>query len=197
MPDSSNKVIRKGEKRHRTRLALLEAAASLVKEKGFESTTLDQIAARAGMTRGAIYGNFRNRDELFLALVALRWEPVIPRVRLGSSFREQMHALAEAVIAAVPERRKSAIGAASFQCYALTHETMRQQLVALNTNIYRQTVREMLKLNREVDLPMPVETLARVLHALIEGILMQRFLSPELITDDVIFAAFAAIAPVA
>jgi AcrR family transcriptional regulator len=186
--------LRKGDKRERTRLALLDAAVALIKERGFENTTLDAVATRAGMTRGAIYGNFKNRDDLFLALAAMRWEPVIPRFRLGSTFREQMHALAEAVIAAAPERRKSAIGTASFQSYALTNEAMRQELVALNADLYRQTVRAMLKLNRESELPMPVETLVRVLHVLIEGILMQRSLSPEMITDDVIFAAFEALA---
>ena len=58
----------KGDKRDRTRAKLLEAARSLIREKGHEHTTLDAIAERAGMTTGAIYGNFKNRDELFLAL---------------------------------------------------------------------------------------------------------------------------------
>jgi AcrR family transcriptional regulator len=183
----------KGNKRERTRQALLQAAGQLVRENGFENTTLDAVAARAGMTRGAIYGNFKNRDELFLALVAMRWDPIVPRFRLGSSFREQMYALAEAVIASVPERRKAAVGAASFQLYALTHEQMRLRLAELNEGMYQQTVRAMLQLNKESDLPMPADQLARVLHAMIEGILTLRFLSPEHMGDDVIFAAFDAI----
>lgn len=187
----------KGNKRERTRETLLEAAAGLVREKGFEATTLDDIAAKAGMTRGAIYGNFKNRDDLFMALVAMRADPVIPRFRLGSSFREQMRALAEAVIAALPERRKSAVGAASIQLYALTHEEMRLRLVALNHDIYEHATTTMLKFNRESDLPMPAEKLVRVLHALIEGMLMSRLLAPEQFSDDVIFAAFDALSPVA
>jgi AcrR family transcriptional regulator len=56
----------KGDKRDRTRAKLLEAARSLIREKGYEHTTLEDIAEKAGMTTGAIYGNFKNRDELYL-----------------------------------------------------------------------------------------------------------------------------------
>ena len=56
----------KGDKRDRTRTALLEAARALIREKGYERTTMEQVARRAGMTTGAIYGNFKNRGELFI-----------------------------------------------------------------------------------------------------------------------------------
>ena len=36
------------------------AAARLVAKKGFAATSLDHIATEAGMTRGAIYSNFRS-----------------------------------------------------------------------------------------------------------------------------------------
>ena len=180
----------KGDKRQRTRAKLLEAAATVIREKGYEGTTLADVAERAGMTRGAIYGNFRNRDELFLAVVALRWEPIVPRIRVGDSFRKQMRALADAVIAAFPQRRKSAVGAASFQAYALRHEDMRQRLVAANTEIYRSMSAGVAQMNRAHELPMPPEQLVRVLHFMTEGYLMLRFLTPELIGDDAIIAAF-------
>ena len=183
----------KGDKRQRTRAALVEAAAVVIREKGYEGTTLAEVAQRAGMTRGAIYGNFKNREELFLAVVAQRWEPIVPRLRVGDSFPKQMRALAEAVIAAFPQRRKSAVGAASFQAYALKHEYMRQRLVAANSEIYRAMAAGVAQMNSTNDLPMPAERLVRVLHFMIEGYLMLRFLTPELIGDDDIIAAFDAI----
>ena len=70
----------KGDKRDRTRAALLEAARALVREKGYERTTLEEVAARAGMTTGAIYGNFKNRDELFIALGHAYWTPFKPDI---------------------------------------------------------------------------------------------------------------------
>ena len=44
------------------------------------------------------------------------------------------------------------------------------------------------------ELPMPPEILVRVIHALTEGLIFQRILTPELIPDEVIHAAFAAVA---
>src|SRR5215208_6205300 len=85
----------KGDKRDRTRAALLEAARAEVREKGFARTTLEAVARRAGMTTGAIYGNFRNRDELFIALGQTYWAPVKPRIKPGATFAEAMHAMAE------------------------------------------------------------------------------------------------------
>src|SRR5262245_39541116 len=94
----------KGDKRDRTRSALLEAARSLIREKGYEHTTLEEIAEKAGMTTGAIYGNFKNREELFIALGQTYWSPIKPQVAPGATFSEVMRAIAAATIAAIPER---------------------------------------------------------------------------------------------
>jgi AcrR family transcriptional regulator len=51
-----------------TRRALIHAAAELFAEQGMERTSLDEIAARVGLTKGAIYANFRNREELIDAV---------------------------------------------------------------------------------------------------------------------------------
>src|SRR6476660_725923 len=91
----------KGDKRDRTRAALLEAARGLIREKGYERTTLEEVAARAGMTTGAIYGNFKNRDELFVALGQAYWPPIRPKIAPGASFRGAMQALARATLASV------------------------------------------------------------------------------------------------
>jgi AcrR family transcriptional regulator len=192
-PSRSARRRPKGDKRQRTRAALVDAAALVIREKGYEGTTLAEVAQRAGMTRGAIYGNFKNREELFLAVVAQRWEPIVPRIRVGDSFQKQMRALAEAVIAAFPQRRKSAVGAASFQAFALKHEDMRERLVAANNEVYRAMAAGIAQMNRTNELPMPATQLVRVLHFMIEGYLMLRFLTPELIGDDDIIAAFDAI----
>src|SRR5712675_706785 len=111
----------KGDKRARTRAKLLEAARELIRKKGFQRTTLQEVAQRAGMTSGAIYGNFRNRDELFIALAEVYWAPIKPEIKPGSSFSEKMRALAEATVAAIPERRMAAVGRLTGMAYALTH----------------------------------------------------------------------------
>ena len=56
-----------------TRLALLDAAASLLDEGGTEAVTLRAVGARAGVSRGAPYGHFADKEDLLAALAIGRW----------------------------------------------------------------------------------------------------------------------------
>ena len=51
-----------------TRRALVQAAGELFALYGMERTSLDEIAGRVGLTKGAIYANFRNKDDLIDAV---------------------------------------------------------------------------------------------------------------------------------
>ncbi|MBZ5674826.1 MAG: TetR/AcrR family transcriptional regulator [Acidobacteriia bacterium] len=183
----------KGDKRDRTRAKLLEAARWLIREKGYEHTTLEEIAERAGMTTGAIYGNFKNRDELFVSLGQTYWPPIKPQVRPGSSFSEIMRAMADATIAVLPERRAAAVGRLTGLAYTLTHEEMRAQVREITAQSYAFGEQWIRSVTKEEDLPMPADQLVRVIHALSEGLVFQRLLTPELVPDEVIRAAFAAL----
>lgn len=52
-----------------TRQQLLEAAIGVFAEKGVSRTSLQDIAVAAGTTRGAIYWHFKNKADLFNALM--------------------------------------------------------------------------------------------------------------------------------
>jgi AcrR family transcriptional regulator len=184
----------KGDKRERTRAALLDAARDVTREKGFDATTLQDVARRAGMTTGAIYGNFRNRDALFMALAERQWATIRPKFVAGSSFAEKMRAVADATLASVAERGPAAVGALRFRAYALTHEEVRVQFRDAMASGYDAGAAWFRAAVDESDLPMPAEVLVRVINALIEGLLFQRFLTPELMPDVVFYDAFAALA---
>jgi AcrR family transcriptional regulator len=184
----------KGDKRARTRSKLLEAARELIRKKGYQRTTLKEVAQRAGMTSGAIYGNFRNRDELFMALADVHWAPIKPAFRPGSNFAEKMHAYAKATIAAIPERRTVAVGRLTGMAYALTHQRIRSQVHDVTAMRYAAGVEWVRAVADESEIPMPPDILVRVVHAMTEGLLFQRFLTPELVPDKVFYAAFGALA---
>ena len=183
----------KGDKRERTRAALLEAARALVRERGYERTTLEKVAHRAGMTTGAIYGNFKNRDELFIVLGQTYWAPVKPKIPPGATFAQAMQAFAKATLAAVDERAPAAVGRLTGLAYALKKKELRSRVVEVTKDSY-QFGAEWLSTFGPAELPMPPETLVRVIHALIEGLVMQRILTPELCPDEVFYEAFAALA---
>ena len=48
-----------------TRDRILDAAEDVFYEKGYFQTALNEIAQVAGMTRGAIYWNFKNKEDVF------------------------------------------------------------------------------------------------------------------------------------
>ena len=183
----------KGDKRDRTRAKLMEAARSLIREKGHENTTLEDIAERAGMTTGAIYGNFKNRDQLFISLGLAYWPPIKPQVKPGAGFPEIMRAMAEATIAAIPDRRAAAVGRLTGLAYTLTHEEMRAQVREVTAQSYAFGEQWLRAVTKEDDLPMPADQLVRVLHVLTEGLVFQKLLTPELLPDETIRAAFGAL----
>jgi AcrR family transcriptional regulator len=184
----------KGDKRDRTRATLLESARAVIREKGYARTTLEDVAKRAGMTTGAIYGNFKNREELFIALGQTYWAPVKPKIDPGATFPEVMHALAEATLAAIPERTTAAVGRLTGLAYALTSTELQARVSAITAASYASGAAWLRAVGDERDLPMPPEHLVRVIHALMEGLVLQRILTPELCPDEVFFAAFAALA---
>jgi len=56
------------ERSTRTQAAILDAARALMSEGGIESLTISEVASRVGMTKGAFYARFRNKDALLHAL---------------------------------------------------------------------------------------------------------------------------------
>jgi AcrR family transcriptional regulator len=186
----------KGDKRDRTRAALLEAARALIREKGYERTTMEEVARRAGMTTGAIYGNFKNRDELFVALGQAYWPPVVPKVAPGATFAEAMHAIAKATLAAVHDRTPVAVGRLTGIAYALTHAELRARVLDVTRASYELGA-EWLRTFPPSELPMAPDVLVRVVHTLIEGLVLHRILTPELYPDEVFYEAFAALAAAA
>ena len=61
-------------RRAMTRRHLLDAAAIVFARNGFHGATIDEVSATAGFTKGAVYSNFKSKDDLFLALLEDRTE---------------------------------------------------------------------------------------------------------------------------
>ena len=168
----------KGDKRDRTRAALLEAARAEILEKGYARTTLEAVARRAGMTTGAIYGNFRNRDELFIALGEAYWAPIKTTDQAWRDVRRRdaRDGRGDASRRSRNDRRRRWDDLTGL-AYALTSPDLRERVLAVTADSYEFGAEWLRTLGDERDLPMPPEQLVRVIHALIEGLVMQRILT--------------------
>src|SRR5918999_207062 len=62
-------------RRLETQRRLVQAAIDVVARDGFHGATVNAIAQRAGFSVGAVYANFRGKDDLFLAVFEehMRW----------------------------------------------------------------------------------------------------------------------------
>jgi AcrR family transcriptional regulator len=186
------------ERRALTRERLIAAAREAIAAKGFHRTTLDEIAARAGLTKGAVYDNFASKDELFYAVV-LAWATersrrfAWPRGKSGA-LKQRLRRLADAVIADAPAAQSEAPMRAELLLYTLTHEEMRRRVAEAAAGRFAALRERLLELVDEDELALPAERFVVLIEALIPGLMFIRSQAPELVTDEVITSIFESLA---
>src|SRR6202521_2296047 len=79
----------------RTRSALLEAAARGLSRYGYGNLVLEQVAREAGYTRGALYHQFKDKEEL--ALAVLEWADETWRREVGTPAERQPDPVSELI----------------------------------------------------------------------------------------------------
>jgi AcrR family transcriptional regulator len=91
-------------KKEDTRLRLLEAAETLLLERGFHHVSLDDIAAAAGVTRQAVYkSHFTSKADLVLALarhthVARNLDELIAPMRAATDADSKLHETVRSIV---------------------------------------------------------------------------------------------------
>jgi AcrR family transcriptional regulator len=61
---STGYALKREERKAETRRALIEAAAELFATKGIDATSIDEVAAAVGLTKGAVYAHFPSKRQL-------------------------------------------------------------------------------------------------------------------------------------
>lgn len=72
-------------RRQETRSALIKAARALFLEKGYGATGTPEVVERAGLTRGALYHHFKDKQALFLAVVEAEAAQIAAEIEAGSA----------------------------------------------------------------------------------------------------------------
>jgi TetR/AcrR family transcriptional regulator, transcriptional repressor for nem operon len=98
---------------------LLDAAVKLIRLKGYAATTVDELCADAGVTKGAFFHHFRSKDELGSA-AAQRWTDITAPLFQAAPYHRPEKAL-DRVLAYIDLRREMIGGElAGFTCLAGT-----------------------------------------------------------------------------
>ena len=182
-----------GGKRQRTRAALVQAAGSVVDAKGFRAASLEEIAAEAGMTKGAIYSNFGSKADLMLALARTRSLTLAPQYKPGGSLADQLAAVADAVIELLSASEAQTRLNSDFQLYVLQEPSLRGPVAEAYEAGFRAAA-TMLAGAYGDTLRITPDALVMTLQALTLGFAHQYALTPGRITPEVVREAFAALA---
>jgi AcrR family transcriptional regulator len=184
-----------GGKRARTRQLLIDAAIAVVREQGFANLSMEAVAARAGVSRGSIYGNFRDRNELMMAVALDRAPPISPGPMPGLTLREQMRAMGRAVAEAARKRRPAGVHRAAYLVNVLSDESLRRRVVARDRKFCALAVEGWEKFSKPAEpLPMATAQLVRIIGALTDGLLIAHWQNPEDFDEALIVSAFEALA---
>jgi AcrR family transcriptional regulator len=84
--DPTERALRWRRRKEARPKEILAAALALFAERGFAATRLDDVALRAGVTKGTLYLYFPNKEELFEAVVR---QALVPNIEWGESLLEK------------------------------------------------------------------------------------------------------------
>lgn len=184
----------RAEQQAETRRILLHAAAETFGERGFHGSSIEEISARAGVTRGAFYSNFTSKEDAFLALMDQRMSARVDSIRAllatvppGSLFAD-LRAWSERV----HDPRWLPL-ALEFRLHALRNEHVRQALAKrqrAERDAYGDAITQQFA-RASVELPVPAADLALILQALDYGIPVERALDPEEVRTGFFYEAAA------
>ena len=167
----------------------MDSAAAVASRRGIERASLDEVAERAGFTKGAVYANFANKDQLFLAMLDAHFDARLAELdRILSTEAdpdEQAREAAEGMmrmLAAQPEWHRLFF---EFALYAARNEGFRTQLVERYRSL-RGRLAELLARRAErlgIEPVVPPDQIAAMTFAMANGVAMERLLEPEAVPD--------------
>ena len=170
--------------REDTRQRLFAAAAVVFVSDGIAGSSIEDICVEADLTRGALYSNFADKNELVMAMIDDHVEREMVEL-------ERLRALAGTPMEWVdliesPERRRdSPLGAdpvlyLEFTLYALRNPDNRPRL-ADHQRQWREVIASVVRADNErlgVEPPMPVAEAAAMILAMDNGYLLSEMIEP-------------------
>jgi AcrR family transcriptional regulator len=183
-------VLTRSERQERTRAELLAAAARVFARRGYHAASVEEVAAEAGYTTGAVYSNFKGKEQLFLALTDYELEKRVADFRAvaeGAADPTEMEkAASERFAKFIREDPDWPLLYFEFWAYGARNPALREEFtkrrVAIQEVIAKGVERQAAALG--VQLPMPAEQIAVGVGALINGLAFERVIDPESVSDD-------------
>jgi len=175
-----------------TRERLLDAARSVFAGAGFHGASVEEVAAAAGFSTGALYSNFDGKEDLFLALMEREIDEhareISNAVAERPSVAERATGGARRWMTIIEREPELVLLFTEFWAYGVRDAEMRPKVAArfahvraLLTKLIADGAREF-----ELKLELPAEHLAVAIDALADGIARQKLADPRAVPDDLL-----------
>lgn len=187
--------------RAETRRRVLDAAFAVFGERGIAGSSLTEVAEQAGLTKGAVYSNFRSKDDLVLALME---ERAMHRLSgalgaidaatagdgdIGAGIVRAAAVLVQAMHTDASWHRLLA------EYFALSHrDPQRREGLRRRRREARDAVAsalERVSASAGIVLPLPASDLSTVMFALSNGLAVESAIDPDGVPDDLLGRVFA------
>lgn len=175
----------RAESQARTREQLVATAKELFLRDGYGPTSLERVADAAGYSKGAVYSNFRNKNELCLAVLdAIHAEQTarIAEVISGTrTLEERLTKFEEWAERHIGDQAWTALEV-EFAVNARRDERLRGEL-ASRDKVIRDLIAALVTANSEeldIEVPMPAADIATALLSLGIGLGIQRAIDPTI-----------------
>jgi AcrR family transcriptional regulator len=177
------------EKKAQTRERLIEAAASVFAEKGFATTSLDEVADAAGLTKGAVYSNFENKEDLVVAVLKAHQDRQtgISDVATATGTIEEQQAVAARLFSkSVAEERDAWMLFLDFTTYALRNPGVYTDFLTRH-RAGRKEIADMIDENAPAaggSFKTDADNAAIIFQVIGSGIALEKLIDPEGVPDD-------------
>jgi len=189
------KLLTRHERQAQTRARLIEAAAKVFARRGYHGASVEEIAAEAGFSTGAVYSNFSGKEELFLALADGKVTERVGEMRALAEAAERGESpgeeAAEQFQAFLERDPDWPVLFYEFWSYGVRSARIRDEFAQR-----RQAVRDALAEALErvagqlgFELRFPAPALATAISAALNGLAFERAADPDAVPDEV-FAEF-------
>ncbi|NYI92341.1 AcrR family transcriptional regulator [Amycolatopsis endophytica] len=184
-------------RREEVRRRLLDAAAEVFAERGYQAARLDEIARVAGFTKGAVYSNFASKHALLAELIGqhVRHQIAVTSIELDAEHRAEgvLEDTARAYARGIVEEgtwtrllveiaQQASHDPDVREAYVGVRRALRDELATTLTTACEQLGAELL---------VPAEQLALTLQSLRLGLALEHGTDPEQVDHDTVVAVFA------
>ena len=159
-------------------------------ERGYRGASVNQVAARAGVSKGALYWNFASKEELFLGLLEDRFDrrarALMALTESAAADETSSQAVSRGFAQMVDEHRRLVLLMNEFWALAVRDDELRGRWVKRQRALRADLARALTARHGTTGVPLsvPADQLATAIIALADGLAMDRVAEPETVPPE-------------